>query len=433
MVLITNLNSIDLKLGVSKIWDMVYLNLIPSCICAYCNKKIDNLNDWVSFTCECKFYYHKIDCTLKSINSNTNGVMNCPKCSNSYKKIYTAKTFMRKFVNKTEYFAIFLNTIENMSKCDKLNVYNIMYIESDMYTEPLLNLIEYHEPNTKFIEFDKFIKDNDKLYYFENTNMKNTAMDIIDMNKFKNKIIENSYNLIGDDFIWNNTVVLAGGMVHKCMANIENIPEYSDFDIFIVNNDINILTNEIKRVIKYFQNRFGDNTYWVVRRHVINIYVVGYNRSIQLMIYQNDDIANIISKFDFTHTQFVYNGKNILTTYGGLNFANTGITIHDDCYELTYPKRLYKAKELKLCIALTINKVLNTPIAKVSTLDYWFPTYSDDNERIIQQLKYIYHIDKKYISKAKPIKIYYSKMPREFIIVDNNHLTDGEIITYVRN
>jgi len=259
----------------------------------------------------------------------------------------------------------------------------------------------------------------------------------VDIDSFRTKFKEYCYDLVGDDFSWGDSVFLVGGTVHKCLESrikVNDIPEYCDVDIFVCHQDVKVITREAKKIIKYFQTRLGENIYWLVRRNILNLYVPGYNRSVQIIMFKNT-IENLLHRFDFSHIQYVYNGQKILTTLAGLNYASLLISVHSGYYDVNFPKRYYKAKQLKLCLALPIDRVLYSTIPKVVSLDYWYPTYTDDLERIQQQLKTIYRINKKYITKSKPFKIYWYKIPTEFntdrLINSCNLSSDGDIIGYL--
>lgn len=433
-----------------RLWENVYMECMkPKQNCDICVKVINKFEDWISFKCECDSVYHKA-CLLNKCR----GDIRCIKCNNRRNEAYEGDNFICKYINRDKYIDIYNNSIVNRDNEYNLKLYERWFLTYNQYAPPLLDLYKYMKKYNPIDTTCLIIEyNNTRVHVFDNNDksiildeyadiscneklMNKDKYNFVNMEQFKIKLKEATYNLIGDDFVWNDTVVLMGGMVHKCLdirVPVEKIQEYSDVDIFIINRDVNILTQEVKRVIKYFQLRLGENIYWVVRRNIINLYVAGYNRAIQLLLYKNSP-EEIIHKFDFSHTQYLYNGQQILATFKAIQFANTLITVHNGKYDNYLPKRFFKTKELELCMILPQNNVLfNMP--RIVSIEYWFPTFSDTFEHVQQQLKNIYHVDKKYITKYKPCKVYYSKIPVEFNndrLSNGSHYTDGEIINYRR-
>jgi hypothetical protein len=444
----------DLKLSPMKFWEQLYVNYIkPEPGCDFCNKTIDDPKEWVAFTCKCPKYYHR-KCVYQRLEA-----LVCPHC-NECKDIYTLARFPKKFVDREKYIDIYQRSVTNLDPSTQLMMYEYWFNTHDVYTPPLLDLYTYLEPHNPNKTLDYMnhtlvnyliesydpaisVKPNEDgesvnvTYHCEKISYVDQKM-FVDIDSFKKKFRELCYDMVGDDFPWSDTVLLVGGTVHKCLESriqVEDIPEYCDVDIFIVHSDISVITKEAKRVIKYFENRLGSDIYWVVRRNIINVYVPGYNRSIQIIMYLNK-IENILHKFDFSHIQYAYNGKQMLTTLAGLKYASLLISVHSGYYDVTFPKRYYKAKQMKLCLALPIDKALYFTIPKIVKLEYFYPTYMDNLEMIQTQLKNIYKIPKKYITKGKPFKVFYSKIPTDFAndrLCSNCHsfVSDGEVVSFM--
>mgnify|MGYP003147065355 CR=1 FL=1 len=430
-------------------WEWVYLNHInPRPECSSCNEKIEQPSQWIAFTCKCQKYYHK-----KCIYENFD-VLVCPECRDS-KQIYAFPRFLCKFMEPERYYQIYKDSIKNLNNKQRLKIYKLWFHTYSIYTPPFLDLYDYLEPHNMYetIKFLEEKKNNHKIECFdpaftvEDDGLTYNSDEINyegkrvfnDLTTFKKRLQEFTYNLIDDDFPYKNNVVLAGGGVHKCLESridLNKVPEYSNLDIFICHPDLKILTKDTKKVIKYFQDRHSeDNIFWVHKNtNVIRLYVSGYNRMIQLVLFKNT-IENIVSKFDFSHVQYVYDGKTIKSTLPGLEYANYLVSVHDGYYDVHFPKRFQKAKDLKLCLALPMPDSMSIRIPNNITIDCWYPNYTDKVEHVKSQMRVISGVRQNKVSESKPIRIYYSKIPEEFshsrFSFDNSPASDDQIVSYI--
>jgi hypothetical protein len=431
-----------------KFWEHIYCNYIhpkPTCTC--CSEEINQPSTWISFTCKCQKYYHK-QCIYNNFD-----VLICPDCRES-KQIYAFPKFLCKFMEAEEYYKIYKSSIEGKSSYETLKIYKLWFQTFSIYTPPFLNLydhIKVHNPyttieylegkkNTHHIEcFDPaFTMEDDGMTY--NTDMINyyNKQVFVDIGTFKNRFEEYCYNLIDDTFPYEDHVVVAAGAVHKCLESrikMDKIPQYSNIDILISHPDIKIVTRDSKRVFKYLQDRHGDNIYWVrILPNVMRMYVPGYNRMIQIIMFKNT-IENVVSKFDFSHVQYIYDGKTIKTTLPGLEYANYLVTTHDGYYDINFPKRFQKMRDLNLCIALPMADSMVINIPKSTGIQSWYPNYTDDLDLVQAQIKAISGVKAHYVTKGKPCRILYTKIPEEY---SHNRFTNGaqtedDIINYIEN
>lgn len=442
-----NENDIDFE-SPYHFWEHVYNNYVvpkPGCDC--CKKEIDVPSHWISFTCKCQKYYHK-QCIYDNFD-----VLVCPDCRVS-KQIYAFPKFLCKFMEAERYYQIYNSSIEGKSSYQVLQIYRIWFQTYSIYAPPFLNLYDHvkvHNPystieyleskkNTHHIEcYDPaFTAEDDGLTY--NTDMIDytNKQVFVDLGTFRKRFEEFSYNLVDDKFPFEDHVVISAGAVHKCLESrvkMDKIPNYSNIDIFICHPDIKILTRDSKKVFKYLQDKHGDNIYWVRKTiNVMRLYIPGYNRMIQIIMFKNT-IENVVSKFDFSHVQYVYDGKTIKTTLAGLEYANNLVSTHDGYYDIHFGKRLQKVKDLKLCLALPMTDSMTLNIPRQSTIPIWYPNYTDDLEMVQAQIKAITGIKAHYVSKSKPCRVQYSKIPEEY---SHNRYSNGansedEIINYIEH
>ena len=432
-------------------WEHVYLNYIePRPQCSSCEKSIDKPSQWISFTCKCQKYYHK-RCIYEHFD-----ILICPGCRDS-KQIYAFPRFLCKFMNPERYYQIYNESIKNKDSKVQLQIYKLWFQTYSIYTPPFLNLYDHistHDPyatieyleskkNTHKIEcYDPaFTVEDDGMTY--NTDLIDyyDKQVFVDLELFKRRFQEYSYDLIElDKFPFNDHVILAAGAVHKCLESridLANIKEYSNIDIFICHPDSKILTKDAKKCIKYLQDRHGENIFWVRKNtNVLRCYIPGFNRMIQLVIFKNT-IENIVSKFDFSHVQFVYDGKTIKTTLPGLEYAKYLVSTHDGYYDIHFPKRFQKAKDMNLCIALPMADSMTLNIPRTITIHWWYPNYTDDLEMVKQQMIALSGVRGNYITKTKPCRILYSKIPEEFshsrFSTEGSAVTDDEIVSYIEH
>lgn len=433
-------------------WENIYLNHIqPRPECSSCHTSIDQPSQWISFTCDCQKYYHK-QCIYQNFD-----VLICPGCRDS-KQIYAFPKFLCKFMKPENYYQIYQSSIQGLNSKSKLKLYKIWFQTYSIYTPPFLDLYEYLQPHNPYatIEYLEEKKNTNRIECFdpaftveEDGMTYNTDLIeyydqkvFVDLKTFRKRMKEYSYDLIDvsadTKFPFSDHVVLAAGAVHKCLESridLDQIKNYSNLDIFICHPDLKTLTKDTKKVIKYFQERHGEDIYWVRKNsNVVRLYVPGYNRMIQLVMFKNT-IENIVSKFDFSHVQYIYDGKTIKTTLSGIEYANYLVSTHDGYYDIHFPKRFQKAKELKICLALPMADSMSINIPKEIEIESWFPNYTDQLDLVKQQIKSLSGVKNQYVTKTKPCRILYSKIPVDFshsrFSTEHDAAADDEIVTYI--
>lgn len=441
------INLEDLKLDIYQFWNKIYSELKPTPQCDICHQSIDDIAEWISFQCECPIYYHK-QCLQKSSNN-----LNCTKC-NDCKKIYTNYNFINKFLSEEEYQEIYRTSImDSKMNHHKLDLYKLWFRHHP--SKLLLNLYEYLEPHNpinaiKFLESkthnhriecydpayiveeDGMTYDTNKIEYFNKKAM-------VNIDEFRKRLQEFSYNLIELDFPFSDSLVLTGGAVHKCLESridLSLLPKYCNLDIYICNEDIKVISKEFKKLVKYLQERH-EKIYWV-RKNIneLRVYIPGYNRYISISMYRSK-IENIITRFDFSHVQFLYNGQTIRGTVEAIEYANHLVSVHNGYYDIyQFPKRFYKAKQLKLCMALPSADTVNINLPREIKIETWFPTYTDELEIIKQQMRSLYNVKEKYVTMTKPCRIFYSRLPYDFIYERNNYdqtPSEDDIFNFIEN
>lgn len=434
-----------------KFWERLYLdNLRPVPLCDVCQQTIDDPSQWISFVCDCKTYYHK-RCAITTFET-----FQCPSC-NDCKQVYPFPKFLCKFMDHEQYCNMYHKSVEGLDSKTKLKVYKLWFHTYSIYTPPLLKLYDYLEIHNPYrtIEFLKGKQNNHQIECFDpafiidedgegmiyDTNRINYYGEkaFVNLDKFCKRLIEFSYDLIGNDFPYiPGQITLVGGAVHKCLEtriNLEQIPKYSTLDILICDPDVKILTKNTKKVIKYFQDRHGKDIYWVRKTgNVLKLYVPGINRVVQIFLIRNK-LEEIVNRFDFSHIQYVYDGKDIWSTFAGIEYANFLVTVHSGHYDSRFPKRFYKTKQLKLCMALPMGETLSLNLPKEVKINYWYPTYTDDLSIMQQQMKNLYGIKNQYVTHEKPCRILYSKIPENFQnyrSLDNGLVSEDDIINYIQ-
>ena len=408
-------------------WEKIYLEyLTPIPICESCRETISKASDWLSFQCECSKYYHK-QCVSKNFDA-----LICPECHNC-KQIYTFPKFLCKFMSKEEYYEVFWQSIKDQDSMLKLKLYQLWFQTYEIYTPPFLDLYDFLEPHNpystiNFLESKKhnhriecfdpaYVVEEDGMTYDTNRIEYFNKKVFVDLEKFRQRLQEFSYNLIDDTFPFSEHIVLAGGSVHKCLESridLSKLPKYSNMNIYLCHPELKIIIRDFKKIIKYFQDKH-DKVYWV-RKNIneLRVYFPGYNRYIQISMYKNT-LEEIIPKFDFSHNQFLYNGKKILATLSGVEYANYLVSVHNGYYDVyNFPKRFYKAKQLNLCMALPMAESLNIHLPKEIKIETWFPTYTDELDIVRQQMKSLYNIKNQHVTSGRPCRIFYTKIPTDF-------------------
>lgn len=413
-----------------KFWENLYLNHIqPSPECHYCRKAIDVAVEWVSFDCDCQLFFHK-DCLVKNCR-----IMLCPGCNGIRKGVYTFPKFLCKFIDKEEYYQIYRRSVEGLlDKEQILDIYRLWFKTYWIYAPLFLVLedfVQEHQPldtqkyiltkdqNHEFECFDPaFVMEDDGITYDPEPYFDRKM--IYPMEEFRERLDEYTYGLLsgaGGFPFRPEVTVLAGGAVHKCLdrrvdLSGDQIKEYSNIDIFICHLDPKELAKEFKEVVKYFRKIHQDKIIFVHKQtNVVRLYFPGFSRSVQIVLFRND-LANIVSRFDWSHLQYVYDGVTVWSSLDGIEYFNCLFSCHSGRYDVHFGKRFQKAKDLKLCLVMPRSKSVKFRLKDHQVeIDSWYPSYDDHLALIKRHIWMTYRIPERYVTQGKPRRMNYQKIP----------------------
>ena len=224
------------------------------------------------------------------------------------------------------------------------------YTQELISTNPLLNVHEYIE-YTKYDDSDNYLMDpllmnNNEIFetqserILSNNEIKYTKSQETIKEKpiFVNQFNNHTKNIF-QNFDWNN-VIVAGGLVAKIIQNWRNlydIPEDSDIDLYIYGTQREIHQTLI-RVLTHFEKY---QAFFFIKNSLINIFIKDCP-PIQIILQKVEDPSYIISQFDYSHVQILYNGTDILSTVEFLATSKYQITLLS--IRVFKPSRLIKAK-----------------------------------------------------------------------------------------
>lgn len=151
---------------------------------------------------------------------------------------------------------------------------------------------------------------------FEPPKYKPGDQTIKDKEKFKQHFQKFTYGIIDDSFNWDG-IVIAGGSISKLLMRHMEIQDYpldSDIDFFIYGRAPKDRSSSLSNILTYFATKFSNKVFFAVKGYVIDIYIVGIERTIQIIMASNNSIDDILYHFDMDSVQVAYQGGNILAT-----------------------------------------------------------------------------------------------------------------------
>jgi hypothetical protein len=201
--------------------------------------------------------------------------------------------------------------------------------------------------------YEKFIHDN-----LINTILKNKTVS----NYFLKEIKANSEefhnfscNIFDIKYNWDNCVV-AGGSISKIITKMDKLePLYisSDIDIYLYGS-IKEKQDKLGYILDYFNKKFINKVILINKWNVIDIYIVGINRKIQIICGDFSSKYEIINNFDMSNVQVLFDGKKY---YGSYYFIDTQKTKEIKIFRKNINEyRIFKA----LKQGFNFNLVLNT-------------------------------------------------------------------------
>ena len=211
-------------------------------------------------------------------------------------------------------------------------------------------------------------------------NEEHTIVESIDI--FKNNLLDMSFGIINDNFIWKN-VVLSGGAVLQCLSlksNV-NIDAGSDIDLWIYGETKEKRIETSKNILQYFST-ISDAVYYSVNGSVVTIIAQGIKRNFQIILTSHETKYDIINNFDMDYIQCLYDGCSVYGLFSFFEAMKTQITTINNSNNI---HRIIKAYEKG------------------------FSFTSDDKCEILDQYDALYKSNEKKITKYKNKYFYFDK------------------------
>lgn len=393
---------------------------IDNTICAICYDTV-SIPNICSLDCKCKIYYHNV-CILKAFNyeNHRNKCLQCrqtvshiydfPSLLNKFTKI-TSKTWtnlykkiMSKYTTLTETYKaynkqiILCDLFFNQIRCFRKNFPNYILLPVFKYYEYMTysnkeHFQRIHNVFLNSIENDKFklrkkqkmqkkhksYKDEIDKYVLQIPSLyQNGDYTINSEDIFHKKFEEFTYNLIDDSFNWDNIAILGGSLyrlLSPIFSDFKIIPNSADIDIFIYGPNQDDRKNALKRTLEYFKNRYGDNVYFVYGSSIINIYVKGVCRHVQIICNNVTSIIEQLEIFDCEHLQLAYFNQKLYATPMALKAIKTQVTYRSRANAAINADRIKKffGFHLTLGISLYLNNAdtYETILCKQSKCNFY--------------------------------------------------------------
>jgi hypothetical protein len=360
------------------------------------------------------------------------------------KNIDDIELFQNKINNFNELiYNYYINKIKTQSSnIDNNNLFeNILNIYKYIYDECIKNtkinellvlrkenlLIDLYSIKNYIPKYKKYTK----YKYYEAEKPK--LFKIINLDKFTENFKNLTHNIF-DNFNWDN-IILSGGIMFN-LITINNIFMYnrnSDIDLFIYGENNDIKKERAKYICEYLKGKFENNIYFIENTNVITVIIrdkinstSNPIRNIQIILTNYKNAYDIISNFDHTCIQILYNGEKILTTRKFLKYIQYNMS---KILKLTTPERYKKIynnglnilQRFKLNMYVEDNgKIENRKyhhindekfLKKQFMIDkinkclnkYYYPTNYDNTLRINTFINYIFKQNTIPINKLKTI------------------------------
>jgi hypothetical protein len=307
--------------------------LLPSAECAICRDYII-LPQISCVDCKCKLLYHH-SCLITAYK-DVKQRGRCLQCSKVISRIYTWKYLLTVYFNKVEWSRLYEKLYGRFDKLEHIiNLTNFFYYDIKLFRYNKLCINKYGL--IPILDYYEFMKFNKKEHYamfksifteiLDNTfinppqpimirpHYKTGEYVINNRETFERLFSEFTYNLIDVDFNWSN-IILAGGSLFRLLSPYmcNNVPDSSDIDLFVFGDDKSIIS-AIERTLTYFKDRYGDDVIYLVRLgSLIEIYVRGFSRHIQIVCNMASSPLDILERFDFDHLQLCYFSGELYAT-----------------------------------------------------------------------------------------------------------------------
>ena len=215
----------------------------------------------------------------------------------------------------------------------------------------------------------------------------------------KAKLDDFSENLL-DGMNYKNCAI-AGGSINKLYLNLDTshkLFKHSDIDIYLYGEKEDKIKT-LKYLLKFFKY-----TVLIPYNNVLTMYFRGKTRHIQIICTDAKTKYNIVSNFDFSHLEMMYDGTDFLATKWCLDNLKTNSTTFKE-FSKSSNFRLYKTLLLNLKIKnykydkkennyhteqKLFDAVLGNKEYEQELTHFYYPKFNEDLNKIIDDLENIY-------------------------------------------
>ena len=374
------------------------------CMCNYSDDKVRPLylscDCLISFCEECITRFMK-EKGMLAINLECSN-FSCPQCS---KRDLSISEVKGNITNMSEYEKLYdyaKGKLDNIEFLKFLSNWHF-YIKRRLSRFNRSCIIEYVP---EYYSYTKYNKNSDDIKLFPSGNYNYTVLTHVpfytanEVTTLNNEEFIDVFNKLSmnifKDFDWNN-VICAGGMVSKIMQRAyTEYPESSDFDLFIFSDSDRVRTEKILYILNYFYKKNTGNVYFAVKRSVINIYIRGFNRVIQLICGAYHKIDEILYGFDLTHVQIGFSNGKLYCTPQYLESCKFQLTVvNKEQFKLN---RVLKTigTGYNLLSEEKVDKIIN--IIKPRNTFAYYPTESESEETIIEMICDVNNLNKQSVT-----------------------------------
>ncbi len=208
-----------------------------------------------------------------------------------------------------------------------------------IYLQVYRNMKEYYELNTDHGDFDSFYRfyQNWKKPFFtlkkygyrtvfsldqanyplkqasspvfeiENYEFPSPENNLVNQETFQKRLNEWTDNLL--EFGWKNVCLAGGSLFYLIDSNSHSLSRETDLDLFVFGRSSTVRKEKVEELIHHFYKKYKGDVYFSVRRSVIDIFIRGIERSVQIICTDCETPYQVVNQFDNTALMVYYDGN----------------------------------------------------------------------------------------------------------------------------
>lgn len=266
---------------------------------------------------------------------------------------------------------------------ERMNTDTFMKIFKRFISKDDNDLIDIHKIEDHFTYCEP---DTQKYYVNPLINFDIGDKTIHNKNNAIKRIYELSKGIIGKDFPFSNCII-AGGYANKCLIKHEYHQQYNDIDIFLYGK-ITKKKNAFITLLRYFSKRFKNRIFYCINKSALTLCIEDIDINLQIIYNNAKNKIDVISEFDLTYCQVLFDGKEFLAMYNYIDTAKSFMTTNSDRIVYVNTHRAQKAKDKGYTLYNnTYYHEVEDEKTKYSLNKYYYPRSTESKERNMKIIK----------------------------------------------